>query len=512
MELRVAKINMLSFIHFTLIIIYILCSVSLMVYGAHCYAMIFLFLKKNKRSRARIREKIEAFNKDKRPIDYPFVTIQLPIYNEMDVVRRLLRSAAKVDYPRNRFEIQVLDDSTDETREILDKTIAEIQAEGIEIYAVRRDNRRDFKAGALANGLLRCKGEYVSIFDSDFIVPLNFLKRSIALIHGNAEIACVQGRWGHTNREENWITRAQSIGIDGHFTAEQGARGYSNLCLNFNGTAGTWNVRAIEAAGGWQGDTLTEDLDLSYRAQLAGYKITYDFDLECPAEIPNNVVALKSQQKRWAKGSIETAVKLIPSIVRCKTFSPFQKIEACLHLTHYFVAVLMTILFSLTLPMLLWTPIPQMGLLLHCLWVLIIFSAMAPCVMYTTSGWILRHGLFSFSNFPSMLVVGTGLCINNALAVLEGLCGQKSEFIRTPKSGSTSTSKRNSRYKVKTHLSLGVIELIAGIYCLFSLFVYFDSSKYIFGFFIAAYAVGLLSFGFLTLKGFFLSNSTRIQL
>ena len=501
MELRAAKTDMLSFIHIALILAYIVCSLSLMIYGSHCYAMIFLFLKKNKACRARISRKIKAFNRDRSPLDYPFVTIQLPIYNEMDVVRRLLLSAAEVDYPTDRFEIQVLDDSTDETRKIVDETITEIQARGIDVHAVRRNDRCDFKAGALANGLRYCKGEYVSIFDSDFMIPSNFLKRTIALIHGDPRIACVQGRWGHTNREENWITRAQSVGIDGHFTAEQGARGYTNLCLNFNGTAGTWRVRAIEAAGGWQGDTLTEDLDLSYRAQLAGYKILYDFDLECPAEIPNNVVALKSQQKRWAKGSIETAVKLIPRIVRSKKFSLFQKIEACLHLTHYFVAVLMTILFALTLPMLLWTPIPQMGLLLYGLWTLIIFSAMAPCVMYTTSGCVLRHGFFSLSNFPSMLVVGTGLCLNNALAVLEGVCGQKSDFIRTPKSGSTNLNRRTSRYKVKTHLSLGIIELVSGFYCLFSLFVYFHSAKYLFGFFIAAYAVGLLSFGFLTLKG-----------
>ena len=502
---------MLSIIHFTLVCAYVICSLSLMIYGIHCYAMIVLFLLKNRKCRSLIKEKIRTFNYNKDPADYPYVTIQLPIYNEVDVVERLLQSAAAIDYPSDRFEIQVLDDSTDETRKIIDDTIAGIKARGLKIYAVRRENRRDFKAGALANGMRSCKGQYISIFDSDFVVPSNFLKRSIPLIHDDPNIACVQGRWGHNNREENWITRAQSIGIDGHFTAEQGARGYSNLCLNFNGTAGTWRTDAIKAAGGWQGDTLTEDLDLSYRAQLVGYKIVYDFDLECPAEIPNNILALKSQQKRWAKGSIETAIKLIPTILRSRQLSSIQKMEACLHLTHYFVSVLMSLLFALTLPMLLWTPLPTMGLLFYSLWILVIFSAMAPCVMYTASGWVLRKGLFSLSHFPYMLVVGTGLCINNALAVLEALLGFKSEFIRTPKSGSTNTSRKESRYTVKKQLWLGIIEFISGVYCLLTLIVYFQASKYIFGFFIAAYAIGLSSFGLLTLGGFFRPNSPQIE-
>ena len=500
---------MISFVQIVLVVAYVACSICLMIYGIHCYAMIFLFVTKNKESRIKIDKAIQLFNDNKDPSDYPFVTIQLPIYNEMAVVKRLLNSAAQLDYPRSRFDIQVLDDSTDGTQELIDKAISEIRTQGTSIYVVRRPDRRDFKAGALSNGLQYCKGDYVAIFDSDFVIPPNFLKRSIALIHERPEIACVQGRWGHNNREENWITRAQSIGIDGHFTAEQGARGYTNLCLNFNGTAGTWRISAIKAAGGWQGDTLTEDLDLSYRAQLAGYKIIYDFDLECPAEIPNNVTALKSQQKRWAKGSIETAIKLIPRILRNKRFTPPQKIEACLHLTHYFVSVLMCLLFALTLPMLLWTPIPSMGMLLYCLWTLIIVSAIAPCVMYTTSGWILQRGLYSFINFPYTLIVGTGLCINNAQAVVEALCGFKSEFIRTPKSGSTNTTTKRSRYKVETQLSLGAIEVISGIYCLVTLFVYFHATKYIFGFFIAAYAAGLLSFGLLTLKEVVIPNSLR---
>ncbi len=482
-----------------------------MVYGLHCYVMIALFVLNQRSRRDEIETEITDFNDNRDPDDYPFVTVQLPIYNEAEVAERLLRSAAALDYPASRFDIQVLDDSTDDTLALIDRVISELRSGGTDIYAFRREDRKDFKAGALANGLLKSKGEYLAIFDSDFVVPRNFLRRSVALIHDHDDVACVQARWGHNNRKENWITRAQSIGIDGHFTAEQGARGYSNLCLNFNGTAGIWRKGAIDTAGGWSGDTLTEDLDLSYRAQLCGYRIRYDFDSECPAEIPNNVVALKSQQKRWAKGSIETALKLLPLIFANRRYSVLQKIEAFLHLTHYFVAVLMCALFCLTLPMLLWTPMPKLGGLLPILWIIIMFSAAAPCVMYTASGWILRRGLFSLSHFPLMLLVGTGLCINNARAVFEALLRQKSDFIRTPKSGSTSSTSKSGRYRVASSCLQGYLELVSGLYCVVTLVVYLNASKFIFGFFIVAYALGLTIFGLLTLKDHYTISPSTID-
>ena len=358
----------MNIFHLILILSYIICSIGLMTYGFHCYIMTGIFLKRHKKFRQRNNAIISQFNMDRQPELYPLVTVQLPIYNEAEVVKRLLDSAADLDYPRNRLEIQVLDDSTDETSYIIDNTISQIRSKGINMVAVRRSDRKDFKAGALAYGMTKTKADFLCIFDSDFIIPKNFLKRSIALICDRPNVACVQGRWGHNNRDENWITKAQSVGIDGHFSAEQGARGYSDLCLNFNGTAGIWRRNAIVDAGGWSGDTLTEDLDLSYRAQLAGYRLEYDIDLECPAEIPNNITALKSQQKRWAKGSIETAKKLLPIIVKSNRLSFLQKAEAFLHLTHYFVAILMTSLFVLTLPMLIWTPIPRVGLILAIIW------------------------------------------------------------------------------------------------------------------------------------------------
>lgn len=480
--------------------LYGLALLGLMTYGFHCYAMIVLFLRRHKVHRLDAQEEIDRYNEGRQPADYPMVTLQLPIYNEREVVRRLLQSLCKLDYPRDRFQVQVLDDSTDDSTAMVDRAARELADEGIDIEVVRRAQRTHFKAGALANGLGTSKGDYVAIFDSDFLIPPHFLKRAVALLEPHPDVACVQGRWGHLNRHENWLTRAQSVGIDGHFAAEQGARGYSSLCLNFNGTAGIWRQAAIEAAGGWSGDTLTEDLDLSYRAQLAGYRLRYDLDLECPAEIPNNVMALKSQQSRWAKGSIQTAIKLLPSIWRSSRLGLLQKAEASLHLTHYMVAVFMCLLCLLTLPMLMWTPLPTLGWVLSILWLAIIASALAPCAMYTGSGFALRRGWFSFSHFPAMLVLGTGLCLNNAKAVLEALLGQQSDFIRTPKSGSTNELSKVSSYGVDTSTLLGGVELVLGLYCWATLYVYLGTQKYLFGVFLAAYAIGFTTFGLLTLR------------
>ena len=481
----------------------------LMIYGLHLYVMLGLFYRRQKKCRREISEKIKNFYSSTANNELPFVTIQLPVYNEGEIVLRLIRSAAEVDYPKDKFEIQVVDDSSDDTVNIIDDIVEELKCKGIDIYAVRRSDRVHFKAGALANALKCAKGEYAAIFDADFLVAKDFLRRSIAQIHSNPKMACVQGRWGHVNRLENWLTRAQSIGIDGHFTAEQGARSYNNLCMNFNGTAGVWRISAIADAGGWSGDTLTEDLDLSYRVQLVGYKISYDFDLVCPAELPNNVVALKSQQKRWAKGSMETAIKLMPAIFKSKRLNILQKIEAFIHLTHYSVALLMVILSIFTLPILILTPKLELSFFLPILWTIIILSALAPCTLYTGSGAMQKRGIFSFYHFPAMLAVGTGLCINNAIAVMEALFGQKSAFIRTPKSGSSNTVSKKGKYKVSTKLLPAYLEIALGLYCAYTFTFYFFAAQYFFGVFIAAYSIGLLVFGIKTL--IFIAEENTVQ-
>ncbi len=499
------------FLSYLVISIYLLASIGMMFYGLHCYVMIFLFLKRQKKQRYKITEQVSRFEQERLLEDYPFVTIQLPIYNEAEVVSRLIESACLVDYPKNRYDIQILDDSTDETRGMVDQAIEKARQESVTIEVLRRKHRKEYKAGALAAGIEHCKGEYIAIFDADFVVPVNFLKRTVALIEDDDKLACVQGRWGHVNRKENWLTCAQSIGIDGHFTAEQGARSYSGLCMNFNGTAGLWRKTAIIEAGGWQGDTLTEDLDLSYRAQMKGYRISYDYDLECIAEIPNNVIALKNQQKRWAKGSIETSKKLFADILRCPLFSIKQKVEAFFHLTHYSVAIFMLTVCLLTLPMLWSVQILNVGWVPWFIWHIIMLSAFAPCIMYTGSGIVLKRGFVSFIHFPYTLVVGTGLCLNNAIGVTEALLGKKSGFVRTPKSGSTSTDKKQGRYRADSNFFIGVIELILGIYCFISFaiylqtyaFVFWSSYRYLLGIFVAFYAIGLTSFGTLTLKSRF---------
>lgn len=485
----------MEYVKIACLVVYITASLCLMLYGSHCYVMLFLFLRRQKSARIAINDRIDTFWEHAGSADLPIVTVQLPIYNEAEVVERLIESAGRIDYPSDKLEIQVIDDSSDETREIVDAAIAALSDKGIDAKTIRRVERNDFKAGALANAMKSAKGEFIAMFDADFVIPENFLKRTVALILDHDKTACVQGRWEHLNRNENWLTRAQSVGIDGHFAAEQGARSYHKFCMNFNGTAGLWRKNAILAGGGWQGDTLTEDLDLSYRVQMAGYRIEYDFDLKCPAEIPNNIASLKSQQKRWAKGSIETAIKLMPAIVKSKQLRFSRKVEAFIHLTHYTVALLMTILCLCTLPVLLWIPMLKNGWLLGVVWFVIVISAIAPCVMYTGSGIVLKRGFFALSHFPAMLSVGTGLCLNNALAVLEALAGRKSPFVRTPKSGSSARIAKNGRYNLDSNVLLALTEITLGVYCAVTFLIYLQSGKYVFGFFIAAYAFGLLTFG-----------------
>lgn len=492
----------MHYVEYFIILFYAMASFGLAVYGFHCYLMIFLFLKKQKVKRKEIQDIIDSYHNKTSAKDLPFVTIQLPFYNEKSVVERVIFSAAEIDYPKDKYEIQILDDSTDETIEIVEKIVPKLKAKNINISVIRRQNRTEFKAGALANGMKYAKGDILAIFDADFIIPANFLNRAVPLLVQSPKIACVQGRWGHINTQDNWLTKAQSIGIDGHFTAEQGARSYNNMCLNFNGTAGIWSKEAILKGGGWQGDTLTEDLDLSYRVQMEGYQIVYDFDNVCMSEIPADIMALKSQQKRWAKGSMQTAIKLFPRIWENKTLKWYEKIESILHMTHYSVSIFMMIICCITLPIM--TIAGNLSLdkffILKILWVLILISALAPCVMYTGSGFVLGKGGFSIRNFPFMIILGTGLCLNNACAVLEAFTKKKTAFIRTPKSGSTDIKKMNRTYRSNAPLLLCIAELILGTYAIFTSVLYFKESSQIFGIFIFSYAIGMTFFGLTTLK------------
>jgi cellulose synthase/poly-beta-1,6-N-acetylglucosamine synthase-like glycosyltransferase len=360
-------------------------------------------------------------------VDWPQVTVQLPIYNERFVVERLIKSVAAMDYPRHRLQIQVLDDSTDITRDIVSHLIAEQQLKGVDIEHIQRDNRRGYKGGALAHGIQSAKGEFIAIFDADFLPPSDFLKRTLPYFDRDAKTGCVQTRWGHLNRENSTLTRAQANGIDGHFIIEQETKSQVGLFLNFNGTAGVWRRKCIEDAGGWQHDTLTEDLDLSYRAQLRGWRIRYLPHITTPAELPEHLNAFKSQQFRWAKGSIQTAKKTLGALWRSS--NPLMvKVEGTIHLTHYSVHPLMMINLLLILPLLL------RGNSLLNIYPVFALAAIGPLFMYITAMGE-RDVPFMRRTFNLLMLVllGMGLSWNNTRAVGEALLGIQSPFKRTPK-------------------------------------------------------------------------------
>jgi len=359
--------------------------------------------------------------------DWPQVTVQLPVYNERYVVERLLNAVAALDYPHQRLQIQVLDDSTDVTSEIIAKLTASLQRKGHDVEHIRRADRQGYKGGALAHGMKTARGKFIAIFDADFLPPADFLQRTLPYFDLDSRTGCVQTRWGHLNRENSLLTRAQANGIDGHFVIEQETRSQNDLFLNFNGTAGVWRRECIASAGGWQHDTLTEDLDLSYRAQLRGWKIQYLPHVTSPAELPGQIGAFKSQQFRWAKGSLQTARKLLPDLWRSS--QPLAvKIEGTLHLTHYFVHPLMLLNLLLVLPLLL------NGNFLLYIYPAFAIAAIGPLFMYMSSmglrGLPFSRRLF---NLLMLVLVGMGLSLNNSRAVGEALLAIRSPFNRTPK-------------------------------------------------------------------------------
>ncbi|WP_287245500.1 glycosyltransferase, partial [Okeania sp. SIO1H5] len=284
------------------------------------------------------------------------MTTQLPVYNEANVIERLIHAVCEMDYPKEKHEIQVLDDSTDGSEKISERVVQEMQAKGFDIKLIHRTKRTHYKAGALNEGMDVCKGEFVAIFDADFVPPKDYLLKCIPFLYKNPKVGLVQARWGHLNSGQSPITLAQSIGIDGHFVIEQSARSWGRLFMNFNGTAGIWRKSAIRDAGGWEGDTLTEDMDLSYRAQLAGWEMEFVYDVVVPAELPADINAFKSQQYRWAKGSIQTAIKLLPKVLSSQ--APLTvKLQSILHTTHYMIHPLMIITAILATPLLLFYPL-----------------------------------------------------------------------------------------------------------------------------------------------------------
>jgi len=407
--------------------VYTFALVMVSLYGLHRYVIVYLYFK-NRRKAPTAPGRFD---------DLPPVTIQLPMYNEPHVARRVIEASSRIDYPRDRLQIQVLDDSTDETPEIAQAAVRELRSGGFDIEYIHRDNREGFKAGALANGLKTAKGEFITIFDADFIPRPTILRESLHYFT-DPKVCVVQTRWVHLNREDSMLTRAQAILLDGHFAIEHVARNRSDRFMSFNGTAGTWRRAAIDDAGGWQHDTLTEDLDLSYRAQLKGWKFVFLPELTAPAELPPEMGAFKAQQFRWTKGGAQTAIKMLPKVLLSKL--PLKvKIEAFFHLTGFTMHLYMMLLVLLMYPAMHMKTVPfedgsfwrgafDMGVFTLATLSASVFFLASQIELFGDWRTVLRY-------LPVLMAVGVGLCVSNSKAILEAAFGKKSEFVRTPKFG-----------------------------------------------------------------------------
>ncbi len=416
--------------------IYLFISLILQIYGVNSWIMMGLFLRSRRRREAEEAAILNRFRSEYSDQDLPVVTTQLPIYNERLVIERLLRAVCAMDYPAGKHEIQLLDDSTDDTTQMASQLVAALRREGHDVRHIRRESREGYKAGALAYGLGLARGDLVAVFDADFVPPPDFLRRTVPFLVLDPEIGFVQTRWGHRNRGFSVLTQVQSIGIDGHFVVEQAARSGSGLFFNFNGTAGIWKRQAIQDAGGWRADTLTEDLDLSYRMLLAGWRSRFLSGVVTPAEIPTDINALKSQQYRWAKGSIQVAVRLLPQIWRRRDLPLFKRIEATLHLTQYAIHPLVLALTVLILP-LVWVSRTRFTMVNPAPLIALMFlGLLGPSTLYVFSQVVSGGSLKRCVKYlPALMSIGIGLAVNNTRAVLSGLFSRGGEFVRTPKLG-----------------------------------------------------------------------------
>jgi cellulose synthase/poly-beta-1,6-N-acetylglucosamine synthase-like glycosyltransferase len=419
-----AGIHQLEWFDWSLMIPYFGVLVILSIYGIHRYEVIREYMK--------VRKKLPV-GPARRFEHLPTVTIQLPLYNERYVVERLLASISQIDYPRDLLQIQVLDDSTDDTHEFTESLVAEYRSGGLPIEYHHRTNRHGFKAGALQDGMATATGEFIAIFDADFVPPRDFLMRTIHWF-ADPRVGVVQTRWAYLNRHYNLLTEVQAMLLDGHFVLEHAARFGAGLFFNFNGTAGVLRRAMIDDAGGWQHDTLTEDSDLSYRAQLKGWRFVYLPSLECPSELPVEMYGFQVQQSRWAKGLTQVARKLLPAIL--KSNAPWRtKLEAFLHLTPNISYPLMLIVSALTLPVMIvrfYMGVFQMvmvdlPLIVASFWSIGAFYVVAHRELFP------RDWKRAFAFLPALIAAGIGLTLINAWAVLEALFGIKTAFARTPK-------------------------------------------------------------------------------
>jgi cellulose synthase/poly-beta-1,6-N-acetylglucosamine synthase-like glycosyltransferase len=468
---------------------YFFVLVILAVYGWHRYYLVYLYMK----------------NKDRPPVPagtldaLPVVTIQLPIYNELYVADRLIDAVCEIDYPRELLEIQVLDDSTDETTSVAERAVRRNAARGVDITYIHRSDRTGYKAGALEAGLAVAKGEFVAIFDADFIPTTDFLQRTIQFF-SDPKVGLVQARWGHINQEYSLLTKIQSILLDGHFVLEHGGRNRAGLFFNFNGTAGIWRRSTIADAGGWEHDTLTEDLDLSYRAQLKGWNFVFLQDLVAPAEVPVEMNSFKSQQHRWAKGSIQTCRKLLPRILR-SNLPLHVKAEAFFHLSANFNYPLMCVLSVLMAPSMVirynmgWYEMLLIDVPLFLAATASVANFYMVCQRELHTDWITRA-----KYLPFLMSIGIGLAVNNTRAVFEAMFNKESEFARTPKYRIEAQADEwiGKKYR-QSFIVQPMIELALGLY--FTATVFYALANGIYGTlpFLILFQIGFLYTGLLSI-------------
>ena len=474
-----------------LLIPYFIVLIVLAAYGAHRYWLVYLYYKHKK-------------NKTTSPAAYfdelPRVTVQLPIFNEQYVVDRLLDAVCKLDYPREKLDIQLLDDSTDETIAVARALVERYAALGHPVYYLHRDNRAGYKAGALEEGLKSAKGEFVAIFDADFVPAPDFLLQCIHHFT-DPKIGMVQTRWTHINRTYSLLTEVEAILLDGHFVLEHSGRARSGVFFNFNGTAGMWRRTAIDEAGGWQHDTLTEDTDLSYRAQLKGWKFLYLQDVECPAELPVEMTAFKTQQARWAKGLIQVSKKILPKVF-ASDVPRSVKVEACYHLTANLSYPLMIVLSVLLMPAMIIRSYQGWFQMLYIDLPLFMASTFSISSFYLVS----QKELFpktwprAFLYLPLLMALGIGLTITNTRAVLEALAGKQTAFARTPKYRVESKKDRVGASKYRKRLGwVPWIELLIGTYFAATVYYAIDVENYFTVPFLLLFVLGYWCTGLMSL-------------
>lgn len=447
-------------LEFLVIGIYSVALVLIFIYALSQLNLLFNYLKAQKQDDHSPKFDLSNLN------EIPFVTIQLPVYNELYVMERLLKNIALIDYPKNKLEIQVLDDSTDESVEITSRYIKKLQASGLDIKHIRRTNREGFKAGALKSGLKIAKGEFIAIFDADFMPKKDWLKLTIPFFK-TKNIGLVQTRWGHINREYSLLTKIQAFALDAHFTLEQVGRNSKGHFINFNGTAGVWRKQCIIDAGNWEGDTLTEDLDLSYRAQLKNWKFKYLENVETPAELPVIMSATRSQQFRWNKGGAENFKKTLGNVLKNNSISFKTKMHCALHLFNSSMFFTIFLVALLSIPMLY---IKNEHKSLSVYFYVMSFFVVSSFIFFICYWFMYKkiHGS-SLKNFIrysilfiSFFAISLGFSLVNSIAIFEGHLGKRSEFVRTPKFNINAIS---DNYKGNKYISknISIITILEGL-------------------------------------------------